>query len=842
MTLQRTLLASAIALSLAACGGDSSSGDGSTADPNTPAQTSLSGKAADGYLQDASVCLDINLNKACDSDEPAATTDENGAFTLEATQAQIDSAPLLVEVIAGQTTDSDNPGVAIDKGYTLTAPAASDFVSPITTLIQNEIEKGATVEESVALVKAQLGTDVDITSDYIEGKSSDAQKAEFERLHKVAQVTARVIATKLDELKDDATNNGVAYADLINVINEEVSKVVSDIVSDVANVVGDFEPDTVANISKDKVELSGSNIKDKVDANNADRNKVEASLKSLIEGEGLLWFGGETSANSVPSLEYGKIYSTRNGEITEEEYASRQDLNGFDLVESQPEILRMLNSEGKWVLADDTIVGVSKAENGQETLLMQSADLSLSAKLQKVDVSGLKVADIMDQTADRGVWSGVLDENAKFPANTFAYKLKMTPVVSDYYTLYPGDWCSEEQKAERGGMCNSVPVETGVSVGTPAETFAQLTKDVADGEIAGTTIMGGTVNGGLVAEIVADGTVNYYTWDWVNPLSEVVGVGSWKDLSKNGQLIRKISAPSDVIDLLTWSNFDRTSGTSHLSVVDNFVRVVAPASSEPEEEYVFGADTLPVILENFSYPLTLGACLASLPDAEYAQKVGDTVTYSSKKFDGFETSEFVESFEYQGNTHSWLTAPVYDNITDFPSWVALTDGALQKTLFSQFDLEGNLLATEASYSGEGVYYGEEGFDADGNYGWWGSVRATLPAVVDKSEKKLNTAVESEFTKVSMNDLKSLEFEGGSFASLLATQIQVSETYEGIEEVTVPAGTFQACKVTELASYDSYGELVTDTNVSWYTNKGKVKQEIRASWSPEYNRYATALPQ
>ena len=170
MNFPKTLLASVIAFSLSACGGDSSSDNGAT----TPNETNIThaGKAADGYLQYANVCLDLNNNKSCDDDEPSATTDENGSFTLDVTQEQLDLHHLLVEVIANQTIDSDAPGVLLTKGYSLTAPAGSDFVSPISTFIQNQIEKGNSAEEAIQFVQAQLGTDLDITKDYIAEKQS----------------------------------------------------------------------------------------------------------------------------------------------------------------------------------------------------------------------------------------------------------------------------------------------------------------------------------------------------------------------------------------------------------------------------------------------------------------------------------------------------------------------------------------------------------------------------------------------------------------------------------------------------------------------------------------------
>ncbi len=604
MTFQKALLATLIAGSLTACGGDSSSSGNTTADPSPSVGETLNGKAADGYLQDALVCLDLDQNKSCDDGEPSAITDQNGGFSLVATQEQIDASPLLVEVIAGKTTDSDEPGVAIVKSYKLTAPAASEFVSPITTLIQNEIEKGGTPEEAVTTIQGLLGTDLDITQDYIAGQADDTKKDELKKLHRVAQVTARVIATKLDELKDEAANNGVSDADLINVINEEVSKVVSDIVADVENTPdGDFNADDAATSAKDKVDVSAGNIKDKVDSNKADRNKVESSIKRLIEEEGLLWLGGAYPQDNAPALEYGVVSVDGQGDVVEDEYVSNADLSAFTQKADEPTTLLMLASNG-WILADDKIVDVTTSDTGIDTLVMQSATLSQDVKAKKVDVSGLRIKEVLAKTADEGVWSNVFSKETKFPEGTYAYELMVTPAASDYYTVYPGEWCGENTV---GGMCNALSFENGIGPSTPLETLEQLVKQMPDGTAANTTLMGGLNigqhGGGLVTELLADGTVNYYTWDYAEEFSGVIGSGTWRDMTVHGQVIREVTAPSEVINNqdLTWSNFDRVKGNAYMSVVDDYVRIAGHSSTQVEEEYVFGADTLQFIVDNISF-------------------------------------------------------------------------------------------------------------------------------------------------------------------------------------------------------------------------------------------------
>ncbi|MBJ6878090.1 hypothetical protein JG665_19155, partial [Vibrio cholerae] len=78
---------------------------------------------------------------------------------------------LLIEVVAGQTKDADYGDKPLTKSYRLSAPPSSSFISPLTTLVHNEIENGRTLEEAKAAVQAKLGTKLDLAADYVAGKS-----------------------------------------------------------------------------------------------------------------------------------------------------------------------------------------------------------------------------------------------------------------------------------------------------------------------------------------------------------------------------------------------------------------------------------------------------------------------------------------------------------------------------------------------------------------------------------------------------------------------------------------------------------------------------------------------
>lgn len=129
-------MALAVSTLLVACGG----GGGDDA-PTTPTEPELPTRQVTGYVLDrslnnATACLDLNDNRTCDADEPAAMT-ANGSFTI--TTTAVDETLVLVQAGTSSTT-TEGPVVA---PYMLTAPLGRHAViSPYTTLLQSEIDSG----------------------------------------------------------------------------------------------------------------------------------------------------------------------------------------------------------------------------------------------------------------------------------------------------------------------------------------------------------------------------------------------------------------------------------------------------------------------------------------------------------------------------------------------------------------------------------------------------------------------------------------------------------------------------------------------------------------------------
>lgn len=201
-SLPKTALAVSVALIISGCGGGGGGGGGTTPPPGggtaTLATIRLSGAVVDGYVTDATVCLDLNLNGRCDTSEPSvttsATTDNPGRFTLELlptnvnytgwiTHPNFKTAPLVVE--GGTDIDTDLPFESrmstplpdnvrnLDPNNNTTDLNGTTNLTAVTTLLQNRISQAgvnANRDTLKTTIQNQLGltaTDGDLEADPI---------------------------------------------------------------------------------------------------------------------------------------------------------------------------------------------------------------------------------------------------------------------------------------------------------------------------------------------------------------------------------------------------------------------------------------------------------------------------------------------------------------------------------------------------------------------------------------------------------------------------------------------------------------------------------------------------
>jgi hypothetical protein len=166
---------------IAGCGGSGMMDSGSS-------KTSITGKVADGYLVNATVFLDKNFNYQLDAGEPSATTDENGAYSLNIDPADSGKYPIVAIATQGVTIDKDTD-LPVAGTYVLSMHAVAvtpvaggvsgtvgNFISPMSSQLRELMETGkyATIQEAMNELRAKLGlpAGMGMMDDYIATNNS----------------------------------------------------------------------------------------------------------------------------------------------------------------------------------------------------------------------------------------------------------------------------------------------------------------------------------------------------------------------------------------------------------------------------------------------------------------------------------------------------------------------------------------------------------------------------------------------------------------------------------------------------------------------------------------------
>lgn len=229
--MKKTIITLFTAGALSACGGaDPGTGTG-TSTTGTTATTSVTGTVADGYLENAKVCADVNGDKVCNDDEPSAVTDEKGAYTLKLSEAQ-KTHPIIAEVTS-DTKDADT-GNFVANSYVLSAPSGKTFLSPITSMVQAKIDNNPSLDANSAakLVKDELGASTATVDNLFEDYASDAKKnsVEHKKIYQTAQAVARAMGVIEAKLKEQFKTLGIALTpEMVRLLQKEVHNNISTI-------------------------------------------------------------------------------------------------------------------------------------------------------------------------------------------------------------------------------------------------------------------------------------------------------------------------------------------------------------------------------------------------------------------------------------------------------------------------------------------------------------------------------------------------------------------------------------------------------------------------------------
>lgn len=188
-------LSTAMVLGMAGCSSSADNNNG-TLNPNAGGPTTLSGTGVDGYLSQATVCLDLNLDGYCQiGDEPATSTKDDGSFSLTLTTDQKSAypeyakAPLLIY-----------SGYDVDTGVDFTGKLKANLgdgqninVSPLSTAVKAVMDSNKTEAQAEELVKKMLDlpANADLKADPVkEAKKNPALLKAALKLHKTVEVLA----------------------------------------------------------------------------------------------------------------------------------------------------------------------------------------------------------------------------------------------------------------------------------------------------------------------------------------------------------------------------------------------------------------------------------------------------------------------------------------------------------------------------------------------------------------------------------------------------------------------------------------------------------------------------
>jgi hypothetical protein len=293
-----------------------STAESTTGSRLTTEPTTLPVRVADGYVGGANVWLDLNDNSKQDDGEPAAITKYDGTATLALPTGTDVNHPIVVNIPVG-ATDSDQPNGVYGKAVTFKAPVGKTFISPITTLIQNEVEKGISIASAKYQIQNELklgSTDIDLFEDFIAAKNddtkSDADKVAFLKVHRTAQVVTSAIAKAIN-----AGTTAVSAAEtkmLLQLIMDDLKKQLTAIVAK----IDELEPEEPFIMDKITVtEFDISKLTDEMEKQKAKKSAIPTKSKDIkaqyVEG----FFSAHSGNDGNDGYKVVKIYNGKSSII-----------------------------------------------------------------------------------------------------------------------------------------------------------------------------------------------------------------------------------------------------------------------------------------------------------------------------------------------------------------------------------------------------------------------------------------------------------------------------------------------------------------------------------------------
>jgi hypothetical protein len=130
--------------------------------------------------------------------------------------------------------DADDPTVPITTGYTLKAPADNAAViTPLTSLVQHQVENGLTTLQAAALVQEQTGV-ADVFANFVATPDANARVIAKTIVQLMQAKLADATLTDVVGKNDPVTNKAITKSDLESVVRAAVVRILPAIVTAVS--------------------------------------------------------------------------------------------------------------------------------------------------------------------------------------------------------------------------------------------------------------------------------------------------------------------------------------------------------------------------------------------------------------------------------------------------------------------------------------------------------------------------------------------------------------------------------------------------------------------------------
>lgn len=437
----------AFIVGLAACGG----GGGGSVTP-----TALSGKVADGYIQGATVYLDLNNNQTQDSGEPSAVTSAGGSYSLSTTgltAAQIKAAHL-VTVVPSTAKDEDDGGKTIaeagKKAFTLMAPAeayvGSDgnatgaLISPLTTLVSQKMVSGGGV--SLAAAKAAAATSSGLTEAQIMSDVAALDKTDTVRR------TAQAVAVAIGEMKTSiadgaktasitATDREVLLASLAQIqkVVAELKKQVDALTDSSSSALVNKITDSVKNDATVKPNATTLINEAKVATSSEVTDFITAAKSGLYSINNSCFFD---TSSSCTSAGFWKILASSTDYVfTQSVYVLETSTSTSWTKRSKPTTPEKYLTASGWVDLLDDASGTVMPEGTGMLVTETYINRKFRYTARKQALKGVSFKQHLQQVASKSGYSYSANSSATdsqmFPDGAFAYWGSGENLQDEYY-------------------------------------------------------------------------------------------------------------------------------------------------------------------------------------------------------------------------------------------------------------------------------------------------------------------------------------------------------------------------------------------------------------------------